>query len=117
MKKTFYFNVKNKVPERQIESIRHDIKKYIEKYKIQTKILLDPKYNLSEEVNANITPEAVLIKDGYIHYYGAIDDWVIRLGNTKKNVKEHYLKDALENILEGNKVSPKHVKAIGCYIK
>ena len=29
MKKTFFFNVQNKVPERQIESIRHDIKKYI----------------------------------------------------------------------------------------
>ena len=94
-----------------------DINKYINKYKIEAGILTDPKYRLSEAVNANITPEAVLIKDGEIIYSGAIDDWVIRLGSTKTNVKEHYLEDALKKTLEGRKVSVKHVNAIGCYIK
>ena len=95
----------------------NDINKYIEKYQVKVKILRDPKYHLSEALNANITPEAVLIKDGNILYYGGIDDWVIRLGNTKKNAKEHYLKDAIEKTLKGKKIAVKHNKAIGCYIK
>jgi len=94
-----------------------DIDNYIEKYKLKVKILRDRKFNLSDVLEANITPEAVLVKDGYIFYSGALDDWVIRLGNTKKKAREFYLKDAINNVLAGEKVNPKHVKAIGCYIK
>jgi len=36
MKKTFKFNVENKVPERQLDSIKYEIRKYIKREKRKT---------------------------------------------------------------------------------
>ncbi|GBC75571.1 Thiol-disulfide oxidoreductase ResA [archaeon HR06] len=63
---------------------------------------------------AQVTPEIFLIdKDRIIRYHGAIDD---NYSDAKK-VKRHYLREAIEALLEGREVEIKETRAIGCSIK
>lgn len=76
--------------------------------------LVDEKSTLANAFGAKTTPHVFLFdKDWSLVYEGAIDD------NSKdaKSVKASYLKDALNNLQAGEKISPNNTKAIGCSIK
>lgn len=93
------------------------IKKFIKKYNLSNDVLLDPNYTLSESLGATITPEVFLIKGNRVIYSGAIDDWVISLGQKKPYPEKFYLQDAI--ISSQNDLMPEitKVKAIGCFIR
>jgi thiol-disulfide isomerase/thioredoxin len=97
---------------------RESILKYKLKYGIDMPILLDPEFKLADQLNAEITPEAVVLNNqGRTIYMGAIDNWAISLGQKRLEASAHYLSDALNNYLEGKKVEPSRTKAVGCFIE
>ena len=76
--------------------------------------LVDEKSALANAFGAKTTPHIFLFdKEWKLVYEGAIDD------NSKdaKSVKAAYLKDALNNLKAGKKISPNNTKSIGCSIK
>lgn len=94
-----------------------DIIQFMKKYQLNVPWLKDPKYRLADALEAIVTPESFLVNNGKVAYRGAIDDWVIKLGSTKTEVREHYLRDAILALGKGKKVRVTAVKAIGCFIR
>ncbi len=76
--------------------------------------LLDEEHKLADAFGARTTPHVYLFnKDLKLAYKGAIDDNV----DNAKEVKEHYLSNAMMNMVKGKKAKPESTKAIGCSIK
>lgn len=76
--------------------------------------VVDENSALADMFGALTTPHVYLFNaDGKLVYRGAIDDNV----NREKDVKEHYLDNALDNMVKGNKISPETTKQLGCSIK
>ncbi len=81
-------------------------------------MLIDADMELTEELNATVTPQAFLIADnGDMLYSGKIDNWVNALGKKKLEVSETYLRDAILASLENKEANPKSTEPIGCLIE
>jgi peroxiredoxin len=76
--------------------------------------LFDYGQKIYPQYGATRTPHVFLLdKDRVVRYIGAIDD------NSKnpEEVKETYLADAIDALIEGQEPNPATTKAIGCSIK
>lgn len=88
--------------------------KAIEEYKIAYPVLLDETGKVGKLYGAKTTPHMFLIdKDGTVLYAGAIDD----KPNTTDLGKTNYIKQAVEQCMEGEKVDPSTTKPYGCSVK
>jgi peroxiredoxin len=75
--------------------------------------VVDATSGVAKAFGAARTPEIFLFDSaGKLVYHGAADD-----NKDAANVKEHYLKDALEAVAAGKDVTTKETKAVGCGIK
>ena len=78
---------------------------------------LDKQHELVKSTGAKVTPEAVvLVGKGVIAYRGRIDNFYKELGVGRKQVTKRELREALDEILKGQKVSVPRAKAVGCFI-
>ena len=76
--------------------------------------VLDKDSKLADAFGAKTTPHVFLFDSNMsLVYKGAIDDNV----DSSKEVKETYLKDALDAMIKGEKIDPNSTKNIGCSIK
>lgn len=76
-------------------------------------ILKDAKNIIADKFNASVTPEVyVLNNDFSILYHGRIDN-----SRDESQVESQDLRNALDEILAGEKVSTPSTKAFGCTIK
>ncbi len=87
-------------------------------YRVPFKLIRDDENRYSGIMNATVTPEVFLFdRFGYVHYDGAIDNWFFALGRNRLKPTEHYLKDAISQVLASKTVDVKHKDAIGCLIE
>lgn len=87
------------------------------KYQVSFDLFKDEKQLLVQALGATITPEVFLINASrQVVYSGAIDDWVVSLGKTRKAVTNPYLKNAVAELLTGLPAKPVKTKAVGCFI-
>lgn len=89
-----------------------DVKNYLKKAEYSFPIVKDSDGSLARYLGATMTPQAHLIDStSILRYRGPIDDnrYVTR-------VKHHYLKDALDAIINGNPISIQETPAFGCTI-
>ena len=94
-----------------------DAIQYIELFKVQAPVLLDQMQQLAKSVQAQVTPEAVVLGgNGEVLYQGRIND--LYAGPTKKQRKAttRDLRDVLEAIVAGKPVANVKTEAIGCKI-
>lgn len=90
-----------------------DIKEHAKKNNLTFLILKDFGNKVADKFKASFTPEAYVLNSNFeLLYHGRIDD-----SRKIKNVKSEDLRNALEEILAGKKVSVKETKAFGCTIK
>lgn len=76
---------------------------------------IDESSELANAFGAKTTPHVYLFdKDMKLVYRGAIDD---SGGRDDVTPKEHYLKNALDNLAAGKTVTPAETKSVGCSIK
>lgn len=76
--------------------------------------VIDKNHQLADAFGARTTPHVYLFNgDMELVYVGAIDDNV----DNAKDVKEHYLLDAMKATFEGTSVRTSTTKALGCSIK
>lgn len=95
------------------------IMQFLKLYKLPVEnSYFDPDYHFRDYCKASITPEAFIIDwAGNIKYSGAIDNWAITLGKQRQVITEHYVSEALTELLEGDKVSQVKTRAVGCIIE
>ncbi len=90
-----------------------EIKEHAKKNNLNFVILKDVNNVIADKFKASVTPEVfVLNSDFEILYHGRIDD-----SRKEEEVKSEDLKNALNEILAGKKVSKSETKAFGCTIK
>ncbi len=75
--------------------------------------LFDATQNVAKAYGATCTPHAFLLdRDRKVAYMGAVDD-----NMDAKKVKEHFLRNALDAVLDGKKPPKTETKEFGCGIK
>jgi thiol-disulfide isomerase/thioredoxin len=90
---------------------------YKNEYNIQFKTIKDSTFTLTNHFKASTTPQVFVENtEGVLLYAGQIDDAYFRAGKRRGTTSEHYLKVAIDAILEGKKPEIKETKAIGCVI-
>jgi peroxiredoxin len=95
-----------------------DIMQYREDYEMSIPFLLDPDFELTHALKAEITPEVVLIDhEGMIRYQGGIDDWAVTVRKHRQVITYNYLTDAIDACLAGEEVEVKKTEAVGCFIQ
>ena len=95
-----------------------EIQAYMDKFKVQVTVLLDPEYKLRDLFKATVTPEVFLTSGtGELLYKGSIDNWIPALGKKRTIITRHYLDDALASTLAGKPIEVTETKAIGCFIE
>ena len=81
---------------------------------LQVPYVMDETSGVARAFGASVTPEAFLFdRNGKLAYHGTIDD----NHRDAAAAKNHYLKDALDAILEGHPAPVAETKGIGCGIK
>jgi hypothetical protein len=72
---------------------------------------------IATQVNATVTPEAVVIdKSARIRYRGRIDNFYADLGRPRRAATVHDLRDALDAVVAGRVVAHPETTATGCFI-
>ena len=81
---------------------------------LQVPYVVDDTSGVAKAFGASVTPEAFLFdRNGKLAYHGTIDD----NHRDASAAKNHYLKDALEAVLDGRPAPVAETKGIGCGIK
>ncbi len=76
------------------------IKKWVEERRIPHPILLDPEGLVGEAFAVQTTPSFLILKDGKVVYYGALDDDIWGRKESRKSL----LADALDQVLAGEEI-------------
>ena len=78
---------------------------------------VDRDRTLVRATRATVAPEAIVIDaSATIAYRGRIDHLYAELGQARRVVRDHTLRDALDALLEGRPVANPRVPSIGCYL-
>lgn len=92
-----------------------EMKKHAADKNYNTYYTIDENSELANAFGAKTTPHVYLFdKDMKLVYRGAIDDTE---GRDEVSPKELYLKNAIDNLAAGKKISPAETKSVGCSIK
>jgi len=94
-----------------------EVQQFVGEYSINFPVYIDPEKQLTDQLKATVTPEAVLIDaSGKLIYRGAIDDWVEELGKQKITPQKMYLLDAMRSYLNNEPVMVAFSTPKGCLI-
>lgn len=98
------------------DPVLKDYKDFKKKYKIRFKLFSDNEKQLAKALTASVTPESFVLSKGKVIYHGAIDDWAIELGKTKKKATINFVRNAIQCALANTTPAPGYVKPVGCFI-
>jgi peroxiredoxin len=99
-------------------SSKESINKFGKKYKIDFQLRRDEGQKMAKQFSATITPEIFVVNksSGEILYRGKVDNSFEDIGKRRQVITEHYLRDALENIVQQKPVTIKETQPVGCFI-
>ena len=94
------------------------IHKFSRKYNIDFELRLDNAQKMKNQLSATHTPQVFVLRNvtGKVLYSGRIDNGFEGIGRRRQVTTEHYLKSALENIVQKIPVNPERTQAVGCFI-
>ena len=95
---------------------KDEIIAFQKKYDFQYSCIIDHNIKLTKKLDAKTTPEVFILKNKIL-YRGAIDDLYYDLGKKRPEASIFYLKDALNNIINKQKITIQKTEAIGCDIE
>ncbi len=91
------------------------IRAYVEKEKIEFPILIDENNEFADLLDAQTTPHVYIAdKEGVLRYIGAVDN---DQKGDKGDEAKHWMRDAIGNLMRGEKVALERTKNFGCSIK
>jgi mono/diheme cytochrome c family protein len=95
-----------------VEAMRADA----ERFGLEGPYVRDPDWRVARALQPGTTTEAfVLDRSGTVRYRGAIDDQY-GLSFTRPAANHHYLREAIESVLAGEKVAIAFTRAEGCLV-
>lgn len=95
-----------------------EINMFATETKLKPRIFRDYDYEVAHQLDASVTPEFFLIdSSATILYQGMMDDRILALGSYKQQWDEHYLVDAIDAVLAGNKPELATTEAVGCVLE
>jgi hypothetical protein len=81
-------------------------------------VLLDPRFEVSRQLNAEMTPEAfVFDKQGKLRYRGRIDDRYVDFGKARPEPTQEDLRFALDDLEAGRPVKVTRRRGVGCFVE
>jgi len=94
------------------------VRKHLQEYRYSgLAAAIDRTRTVAKHAKATVTPEAVVVdRAGKVRYRGRIDNFYAALGQTRRQVTEHDLRDALNAVLDGRSVPKSETDALGCFI-
>ena len=100
-----------------LQDNRDNITKEVAKYGYDIPILMDETQLIGEALGLVRTGEVFVVdpKTWKVAYHGAVDDR-LTYENQKKEAKQHFLRDALANMVAGEAVEVASTDGIGCLI-
>lgn len=94
-----------------------EVKKYKDRYAIPFSLLIDENKELSNYLQASVTPQVILLNRNYeMVYKGAIDNLLMQLGKQRLKATEDFLANAISQTLHNERIAVKRTKAVGCRI-
>jgi len=95
-----------------------EINMFATETKLRPRIFRDYDYEVAHQLGASVTPEFFLIdSSATILYQGMMDDRILTLGSYKQQWDKHYLVDAIDAVLAGNKPELATTEAVGCVLE
>jgi hypothetical protein len=80
-------------------------------------VIVDHEHRLVSAAGAEIAPEAAIVTaDGRIRYRGPIDDRFVTWGESRRHLRTHDLRDALDALVAGKPVAQPKAPRVGCII-
>ena len=93
------------------------VKKFKAEYSIPFGLVVDGKSALTKHFSATITPEVFVENaEHQVLYSGRIDDSFYSLGKRRKVITSNDLDDALNSIVNNQKIKSTKTQAVGCII-
>lgn len=100
------------------KNFKKSTKEFINTYQLKIPSKIDKNLEITNKLQATVTPEAFLIEnETQILYHGAIDDWYYALGKNRKEATAHYLEDAIKATIQNKPILKTYEKAVGCLIE
>jgi thiol-disulfide isomerase/thioredoxin len=97
---------------------RAQMRHFQQQWPMNIPLYRDKKHRLTHRMGVRMNPEVVLLDTrGEIRYSGGIDNWFVAPGENRPAPTVFYLKNALEALLSGHEIDPKHSPAVGCIIE
>lgn len=95
-----------------------DVRAHMEEFGHTLPAILDTDHQWVARAGATVTPEAAVFTDrGELAYRGRIDNLYETLGRPRRRVTETDLRDALDDLVAGDRVRTPRTQATGCYIE
>jgi len=92
-----------------------ELSNHIKEFRINFPVFYDPDHIVSSAFYADVTPQFFVIDSGItLRYSGRMNDQYEDRATKNLVVKNHDLKQALENVLANKEVNPKLTQSIGC---
>jgi beta-lactamase regulating signal transducer with metallopeptidase domain/peroxiredoxin len=89
---------------------------YARRHNVTFPLLKDPANRVADQFRAQRTPEAfVLDRDRRVRYWGRIDNQ-FGVGYARQEATEHYVAQAIDDLLAGRPVRAPRVDSVGCHI-
>ena len=96
---------------------REQIEKHTKDFGIRMPAVLDVKQQLARITGAKVTPEAIVIdRSGKVRYRGLINDLYAGYGKKRAKPTKHFLCEACDAVIAGEKVPNPVTKPLGCFI-
>jgi thiol-disulfide isomerase/thioredoxin len=93
------------------------IRKYLHDYGYTLPAIRDPDHVLAKLAHVQITPEVAVFDHSHrLVYDGRIDNWYVDLNRARSAPTTHELEDAIHSALNGEPVTAREVRGVGCYI-
>ncbi len=93
-----------------------EIREHVEEFNLTLPALRDSRHELVRRVDAQITPEAAVIRKGELIYRGRIDDRFAAFGQDRRQPTRRDLHDVLSQLQQGKSLQFRTEPAVGCYI-
>jgi thiol-disulfide isomerase/thioredoxin len=94
-----------------------EVRDFADQTGLKRPIIYDTTWAFCEALEATVTPEFFVYRNGAIVYSGKFDDWAALIGRKKRKVTEFYVKDALLSIRNKAKIKIKSTQAVGCILE
>ncbi len=99
-------------------STNESIQQFGKKYQLDFELKKDEGQKMVKKFSATTNPQIFVVRNSTqkVLYKGKIDNGFESIGKKRQVITEHYLREALESILQKKEIAIKETQPVGCFI-